>query len=157
MEAGTARGMAARSQGGFTLVEACVTVGILSMTLGGVLFALASFGGYGAHQAGPRREAATLLAHQIVHTAQDAWKYGSPGNAPSGTWTVSSPPMTVTATLSGATANAARLRVEVAYTPDPNHRDPGRISVEATLPIQAPFPASTVQAPGLIPMPARAP
>lgn len=152
------------AQAGFSLVEALVAAGIVALACSAWLGACAAFARYAAHPISPVRAAAALLAEQTLRVAQDAWKYGSPGAAPSGTWRRSidvdtpgaSPvpaPVGVTATLSGGA-----LEVTVRYTPDPlRPDDSGEVTMSGTLLPRAPLPGSALQAPGLIPAPSGAP
>jgi hypothetical protein len=129
---------------------------------------MGGFGHFATHQSGPVRSAAMLLAEQTLHVAQDAWKYGSPGSAPSGTWATTVPlnlpggsrsaPVTVTATISNAGAQDAQVTVTVQYTPDANHRnDSGHVSMIGQMRVKSPLPGATELNPSLIPQPSGAP
>lgn len=158
-----------RAQAGFTLLEAAISSAIVALVAGGSLFAISSFGRFTANQAGPVRKAALLLADQTLRVAQDAWKYGSPGNAPSGSTiaqvpvafpnaTPSSAPVTVSTTISSITATDAQITVQVRYTPDPGHpADSGTISVSGAATVRAPVPGSQLISPNAIPEPSGAP
>lgn len=108
--------------------------------------------------------AALTIAQQELRIAQNAWKYGSPGTAPSGTQTIVLPvsasttaPATITTTLS-ASGTSAQLTVTVQYTPEPDRSgDTGVVSVTGEVAEKAPLPGSQVDRPGLIPMPSGAP
>ncbi len=151
------------AQSGITLVETVVAVAIVAVVVGGVLFAVGAFGKYVSQQGGPGERAALSDAQQTLRLAQNAWKYGSPGNAPSGSQSVivplstqTSAPATVTTTLS-AGASSAQIQVTVRYTPQPGRRDPGIITLTSDVDVKAPLPGSQVNRPGLIPQPAGAP
>lgn len=108
--------------------------------------------------------AALSIAQQELRIAQNAWKYGSPGAAPSGSQTIALPlsaattaPATITTTVS-AGGTTAQLTVSVRYTPEPDRSgDPGVVSVSGEVAEKAPLPGSQVDKPGLIPMPSGAP
>jgi type II secretory pathway pseudopilin PulG len=151
-------------QSGITLLETAVAAGILAVAIAGVLFALTAFSKFIAQQAGVARMAALTLAQQTLRVAQNAWKYGSPGTAPSGSQAAVLPlslsttaPATLTSsvTMSGT---SAQMTVTVRYTPEPNRPgDSGVVSVTGDLVQKAPLPGSQVSRPGLIPMPSGAP
>jgi hypothetical protein len=150
------------------LLEAIVALAIVAVAAGAWLSAGGAFARFSTHQASPVRAAAQLLAEQTLHVAQDAWKYGSLGSFPSGTWQTTvapnapdaapaSAPVTVETTVasSGQTANIA---VTVQYTPDPKHPgDSGTVSLNGTLMVKAPAPGATLVRPALIPQPSGAP
>lgn len=145
-------------QQGFSLIEAMVATAVVAVSVGAMLFALGAFAKFGAHQAGPNREAATLYAQQTLRIAQDVWKYGPQNGVPSGTTRITTPiSATVTAALTGIDQDSATMTVTVAYTPDPNHGDPGIVSMNGVLEAQAPIPGSRLVRPGLIPLPSGAP
>lgn len=151
------------AQSGITLIETVVAVAIVAIVVGGVLFAAGAFGKYVSQQGGPGRRAALIAAEQTMRLAQNAWKYGSPGNAPSGSRTVVVPlstqttaPATITTTLS-AGVSSARLEVTVRYTPEPSRNDPGTVTLTSDVDVRAPLPGSQVSRPGLIPQPSGAP
>ena len=161
--------MRAHTQAGITLVETAVAVAVIAIGIGGLLFALGSFARFTAHQAGPVRSAATALADQTLRIAENTWKYGSPGSAPSGTaasrLTVAhegaapaTVPVTVTTSLSNVSATGAQITVTVQYTPDPGHpSDSGVTSVTGQAGAKAPAPGSQVTDPAAIPQPSGAP
>jgi len=145
------------------LLEAAVAAAIVATAIGGVLFAVIAVGKYSAQQAGPARTAALLLAQQTLRVAIDAWKYGSPGNAPAGTQTVQLP-----SGASGSTAaslatdvsgngTSERVTVTVRYTPEPGRGDPGIVSISGDVVVKAPLPGLQVSRPGLVPLPSGAP
>ena len=154
---------------GFTLIETLVAVALAGVGVAGVLLTMGAFARFSTHQAGPVRSAAMLLAEQTLRIAQDAWKYGSPGTAPSGSWQTNVPlnfpgvgstsaPVTVSANVAAAGAQAAQITVTVRYTPDPQHAgDSGSVTMSGELAVKAPFPGTTVVNPSLIPQPSGAP
>lgn len=155
--------MKLRQQSGITLVETAVVAGIIAVAVGGALYAIAAFGKHVAQQGGAARIAALSVARQTLHVAQNAWKYGSPGSAPSGAQSIMLPvssaqsaPATVTTTLS-ASAATARITVTVRYTPEPGRSDPGVVRISGEAAVKAPLPGSLVDRPGLIPLPSGAP
>lgn len=155
--------MKGRRQSGITLVETAVAAGIIAIALGGTLFALAQFGRYVRQQGGPARTAALVAAQQTLRVAQDAWKYGSPGSAPSGTQTIALPineaavaPATITTTVAGS-ATSAQITVTVRYTPEPGRNDSGVVTLSGQLAVKAPLPGSHIDRPGLVPLPGGAP
>lgn len=155
--------MRTRTQSGITLVETAVAAGIVAIALGGAFFALAQFGKYIRQQGGPARTAALALAQQTLHIAQNAWKYGSPGSAPSGTQTLALPydkaasaAATVTSTIAGS-GTSAQITVTVRYTPEPGRRDSGVVTMSGVVAVKAPQPGSQVDRPGLVPLPSGAP
>lgn len=154
-------------QAGFTLLETLLATAILAAAAVGLFGALAAIGRAGAHAAGPRRQAATNFAEQTMRTAADAWKYGSAGAAPSGTFATSLPlplpsstpttmPVQVSAVLSSVTATSATIDITVQYTPDPESGDSGSISLESRVLQKAPAPGSLVSG-GAVAMPSGAP
>ncbi|HEY8296928.1 MAG TPA: prepilin-type N-terminal cleavage/methylation domain-containing protein [Candidatus Baltobacteraceae bacterium] len=167
-----------RSQRGFTLVEAAVSVALVAIAAGGALWALAAFGKYGTHQAGPHRTAALAFARSLVGVAQDAWKYGQPGISPSGSWQTAlplavpdAPPTTMPVAITAAyrqlqtpdpagidpTLPSAEVTITLTYPPDPDHADSGSVSQRATLHVRAPAPGTRIAPAGLVPEPAGAP
>ena len=110
-----------------------------------------------------------LLAEQTLRVAQDAWKYGSPGMAPSGTRQTAVPlnipgagpttaPVSVTTSISSAGAQGALVTVHVQYTPEGRHSsDSGQVSISAQAQVEAPVPGATVLDPSLVPQPSGAP
>ena len=161
--------MRANTQAGVTLIETAVAVAVIAIGIGGLLFALSSFARFTAHQAGPVRTAATALADQTLRIAENAWKYGSPGEAPSGIATKAltvaragadpeTVPVSVATDLANVSTTGAQITVTVQYTPDPGHpSDNGRISVTGEVDVKAPAPGSQVTAPSMIPQPSGAP
>jgi prepilin-type N-terminal cleavage/methylation domain-containing protein len=156
------------TQRGFTLLEAAVSTAITAMLAAGVVFALGGIGRFVTHQAGPNRTAATLLAEQTLRSAQDAWKYGPPGNAPAGTagasltlanaGSVVSVPVRLTVTLSNITANGAHVTVSVAYPPDAGRTgDDGTVSIAGDAAAKAPLPGAQVAPTGFVAAPSSAP
>lgn len=160
--------MGFREQQGFTLVESVVATAIVVMAAAGLLFAMGEFGRFSAHESGPVRTAATLLAEQTARVARNALKYGSPATAPGGSFATSVPvlvpgaaptsaPVSVTMTIS-AVGTSADVRVTVRYTPDPNRiQDTGLVSIDAASAMQAPLPGSTISPQMFIAQPAGAP
>ncbi|HEV2261689.1 MAG TPA: hypothetical protein VGR69_05315 [Candidatus Rubrimentiphilum sp.] len=155
-------------QEAFTLIEAAVACGVVALSIAVLFLAAAAFAKFGTRPAGPDRAAATLLAEQTLRVAEDAWKYGSIGNAPAGTWSTTLPiatggttttsiPVTVTSSLANSGAAGASISITVAYPPDPNHNDPGSVSVNGTLRVRAPLPGARVAYPVLVPLPPGAP
>lgn len=143
--------MSLRTQSGFTLLESVVAAALLAITLGGVFYALASFGRHVAWQIAPQRRAASVLARQTLHVAQDAWKYGSPGSAPSGTQDG------VTTTIA-PNGDSATISVAVRYTPEPGGRsDGGIVTVSGEVEQRSPLPGSTIERPGTVALPSAAP
>lgn len=108
--------------------------------------------------------AALIIAQQELRIAQNAWKYGSPGIAPSGSETIAlavsastTARATMSTTISGG-GTSAQLTVTVQYTPEPDRNgDTGVVSVTGEVAEKAPLPGSQVNKPGLIPMPSGAP
>jgi prepilin-type N-terminal cleavage/methylation domain-containing protein len=143
-------------QSGFSLIEAVIAAAIAAVAAGAWLSATSAFGRFAAHQASPARSAALLLAEQTLRVAQDAWKYGSPGNAPSGAWTTTGP-FTVQTTVSGG-AVSGDITVTVSYTPDPLRRsDAGAVTLHGTLSVKAPLPGTRIVRAAPIPRPSGAP
>ena len=148
--------MSLRRQSGITLVETAVAAAIVAIALGGAVAAMAMFGKYVAQTDSPARRASLLLAQQTLRVAQNAWKYGSPGAAPSGTQIATLPNASVTTSIAGS-GTSAQITVTVRYTPDPAHADSGVVSISGQLTAKAPLPGSELDRPGLVPLPAGAP
>jgi hypothetical protein len=108
--------------------------------------------------------AAVATAQQSLRVAQNAWKYGSPGSAPSGSRQITlalnataNEPATLTTSIGGSTS-PAQITVTVRYTPEPGRAgDSGIVSVSGEVDVKAPLPGSQVVRPGLIPLPSGAP
>lgn len=161
--------MGRRGQQGFTLIESLVAAAVLAVATGAFLYAAGEFGRFSSHQAGPVRSAASVLAEQTLRVAQDSWKYGSPGTAPSGSFQTSAPlnvpggapttaPLSITTNLNGGAAGSAQIDVTVRFTPDPDHlQDTGSVSLSGQVQVKAPLPGSTVAPAAFIPQPANAP
>lgn len=148
--------MKLRFQSGVTLFEVAVCAAVVAIVTGTVLFAAASFGRHIAQPAGSARTAALLAAQQTLRVAQNAWKYGSPGGAPSGSQSIALPGTLTTAIA--ASTSPARITVTVQYTPEPGRRgDSGVVELTGDLNVKAPLPGSRVDRPGLVPLPAGAP
>lgn len=145
-----------------------LVVAVVAIATGAWLSASGAFGRFSTHQASPVRSAAQVLAEQTLRVAQDAWKYGSPGSLPSGTWPTSVPlnapdaapssaPVTVIANVTSS-AQTANISVTVQYTPDPQHPgDSGTVTLNGTLLVKAPAPGATLVQPALVPQPGGAP
>lgn len=146
------------------LIEAIVAAAIVTVVSAAVFWAVASFGKHVAQQGGPARTAALLVAEQTLRVAQDAWKYGSPGSAPSGSQSITLPlrsatsaPATITTAISASTS-PTQISVTVNYTPEPGRNgDTGVVTVTGQVDVKAPLPGSQVNRPGLIPLPSGAP
>lgn len=148
--------MKLRFQSGVTLLEIAVCAAIVTIAVGAALFAVASFGRHIAQPGGSARMAALLAAQQTLRVAQDAWKYGSPGEAPSGSQSIALP-ATVTTALDASTS-PTRITVTVRYTPEPGRNgDSGVVELTGELSEKAPLPGSRVDRPGLVPLPTGAP
>jgi type II secretory pathway pseudopilin PulG len=153
-----------RFQSGITLVETAVAAAIVAIAVGTALWAVAAFAKHVAQQGGRARMAALTVAQQMLRVAQNAWKYGSPGNAPSGSEQITLPldaaasePATLTTSI-GASTSPAQITVTVRYTPEPGRAgDTGIVSVSGEVDAKAPLPGSHVDRPGLIPLPSGAP
>ena len=152
-----------RSQSGITLVETAVAAAIVVVAIGGVLFAIASFGKFVRRQGGPGRMAALVAAQQTLRIAQNAWKYGAPGSAPSGSETITLPlnsattaPATITTAIASS-GTSAQLTVTVRYTPEPGRNDSGVVVLSGPVSVKAPLPGSQIDRPGLVPLPSGAP
>ena len=157
-----------RLQTGFALIEVLAVIGIVAICAGTLILAISGFAKFGSHAIGRNRLAATLFAEQTLRVAENAWKYGSPGAAPSGSAQValpvampSSTPTTIPATVSSTLSNAgsgATIAVTVLYTPDPQHPDdPGRVTLSGILTVKAPLPGAQIERPGFVPLPPGAP
>jgi len=147
-------------QRGFVLLEAIAIVAIVSICAGALLLAISAAAKLSAPP-GRYRTAAALLAAQTLRAAENAWKYGSPGEAPSGSapasMTVpgSSVPVAVTisSAISSETADGAAIEVTVSYPPGQSG-DSGTLILSGALRAKAPLPGSQLERPGLIPQPA---
>lgn len=150
------------------LLEALFAVAVVAVAGGAWLSASGAFARFSTHQASPVRAAAQVLAEQTLRVAQDTWKYGSPGSAPSGSWSTAlavnaanAAPTSVPAgvrTSIAASGQSANLTVTVTYTPDPQHPDDtGSVTLSGVLDVKAPAPGSTLVAPALVPQPSGAP
>lgn len=156
--------MKPRFESGITLVETAVAGAILALAVGTALCATAAFGKHIAQQGGPARTAALIAAQQTLRVAQNVWKYGSPGNAPAGSQSITLPlstataaPATLVTTIDGSTS-PARITVTVKYTPEPDRpADSGAVSISGEVDEKAPLPGTQVQRPGLVPIPSGAP
>jgi len=143
-----------KAQAGFALIEAIAAIAIAAVCAGALILALSSVAKSGSHAAGRNRVAATLFAEQTLRVAEDAWKYGSPGDAPSGTFETSIPnPISVVSTITQNGSSAADITVTVAYTPDPGHEEPGSVTLRGKLRAKAPLPGARVEQSGLIAAP----
>ncbi|MFN2449555.1 MAG: hypothetical protein ABR508_07160 [Candidatus Baltobacteraceae bacterium] len=150
---------------GFTLAETAIGAAVVAVAALAMLFALAQAAHFSAHSAGPVRTAAEALAGSLLRDAQASWKYGSPGAVPAGAFATSLPlanapaaPVSVTLTVSNASATDAQIAVRVQYTPDPGRGgDRGIVLVQGSLFVKAPLPGTQVARPGLVPMPSSAP
>lgn len=144
-----------KAQSGFALLEAVAGAGIAAICAGTLILALSGVAKFGAHANGPNRAAALALARQTLRTAQNAWKYGSPGEAPAGTTDLKTLGAHVTATLARGEADGADLSVTVSYTPDPGRADPGSVTITGHVRALAPLPGSQIDRPGLVAQPAQ--
>ena len=152
-----------------TLIETSASAAIVALAAGAMLFALGTFGRFGAHQTGPVHAAAAAAAEDTLRVAQDAWKYGTPGTAPSGTATetvliavpgaaATAVPVQVSTSLSAAGANGANIAVTVRYPPDSSHPgDTGTVTLTGAAAATAPLPGSQIVEPSAIPAPSGAP
>lgn len=142
---------------GFSLLEALIAGAVVAIGALGVLAAWNGVARYARAQAGPNETAALALAQQTLRVARDAWKYGAPGTAPAGSWSVAGAhPMTVTAGTTPS-ADGAAISVTVTYTPDPGRSEPPSVSVSADAPVLAPLPGTRIDEPSPIPQPGGAP
>lgn len=160
--------MKMRRQAGFTLIESLAAAAIAALAVAALAGALGAFGRYASHEASPVRMAASALAEQTLRVAADAWKYGSPGAAPAGSFATSVPVISPGSTPTGepvgvavsaaASASGAQISVTVRYTPDPAHPgDGGVVSLRGTARVLAPLPGSAVAPGSLIAEPTGAP
>ena len=137
---------------GFTLLESALVGAIVAVAAFALLFALSSASHFAAQSGGPAREAAQAAAESALRDALQAWKYGSPGNAPSGS------AGNVTVTLSNVTATGTHIVVRASYTPDPGHgAQAGTVQISGDAFVKAPLPGSQVARPGLVPAPSASP
>lgn len=155
--------MRLRNESGVTLVETAVAAAVVAVAAGGALFAIASLAKHTRMQGGAARTAALVAAQQTLRIAQNAWKYGSPGSAPSGSQTLMLPsgsattaPATLTTTVAPS-GTAAQITVSVHYTPEPGRDDSGIVTVSARVLVKAPLPGSQIDRPGLVALPSGAP
>lgn len=144
-------------------------IGIIAVCAGTLVLAISGFVKFGSHAVGRNRAAALLFAEQTVRVAENAWKYGTPGSAPSGSAQVALPvaipssipttiPATVTSTLSSAASTGATITVTVLYTPGPEHSgDSGNVTLTGALTVKAPLPGAQVERPGFVAQPQGAP
>jgi type II secretory pathway pseudopilin PulG len=152
-----------RLQSGITLVETAVAAALIAVAAGAALYALTVFGRHVGQQGGPARTAALIAAQQTLRIAQNVWKYGSPGNAPAGSQSITLPisasttaPATLTTSVDASTS-PARITVTVQYTPEPDRAgDSGIVSISGEVDAKAPLPGTQVQRPGLVPIPSGA-
>jgi len=154
---------------GFTLVEAVVAAAVVAVAAGGALYALGAFARFASHEGGPARSAATAVAEQTLRTAQDAWKYGSPGNAPAGSQTLNaavaipggppaSVPIAVTTTISSASGSQAQISVTAVYPADAGRPgETGSVTMNGSVVVKAPVPGTQLADPQAIPAPSGAP
>lgn len=148
-----------KPQRGFVLLEAIAVVAIVSLCAGALLMAILASAASGLAP-GRNRTAAALVAAQTLRGAENAWKYGTPGDAPSGSASASMPvpgstavPVTISSTIASETADGAAIAITVSYPPE-QPGDSGSITVTGALRVKAPLPGSRVERPGLIPQPA---
>lgn len=155
-----------KTQRGFALVEAVIVIGIAAVCAGALLLAISGVAKFGSHAGGPNRTAALAFARQTLRIAQNAWKYGSPGDSPNGTAAVTIPvagpdatattmPASVNAVLGTVDASGTSLSITVSYPPDPGRADPGTVTLSGRLRVLAPPPGARLEQPGLIAQPNR--
>lgn len=143
-----------KAQRGFALIEAVIVIGIVAACAGALLLALANAAKSGTRAMGPNHVAALRLAAQTLRVAANAWKYGSLGDAPSGTEVASVPvPLQIVSSVSQTGASSAVMTVTVSYTPDPGRAEPGSVTLSGTLRAKAPLPGARVEQDGLISAP----
>jgi type II secretory pathway pseudopilin PulG len=143
-----------KAQAGFALIEAIAVIAIAAACAGALILALSSVPKSGSHATGRNRVAASLFAEQILRVAEDAWKYGSHGDAPSGTFETSIPnPVSVVSTITRNDSSGADISVTVSYTPDPGHDESGSVTLRGKLRAKAPLPGARVEQSGLISAP----
>lgn len=147
-----------KPQRGFVLLEAIATVAIVALCAGALLASLSASAASGWTPQ-RNRAAAALLAAQLLRTAENAWKYGTPGDAPSGSIAASMPvagsdavPVTISSAITSQTADGAALSITVSY-PSDRAGDSGSITVTGALRVKAPLPGSQLERPGLVPQP----
>jgi len=157
------------AQRGFTLIESTVAVAIVSVAISSLIFVIGAFGRFSAHQSGPVHSAAIVLAQQTLRIAENAWKYGSPGNSPAGSIQTTVPvltpnsaattvPVTLRTNVTAAGSTSSQITVSVQYTPDPDHpQDSGILTLSGDVQVKAPLPASTLTPAALIAQPTNAP
>jgi prepilin-type N-terminal cleavage/methylation domain-containing protein len=150
-----------KPQRGFALLEALAVLAIVALGAGALLMAItaaAKLDGGGSRN----RRAAALLAAQTLRVAENAWKYGTPGDAPAGSMTASMPvpgssatvPVTISSEIASQTTQGAAITVTVSYPPGQDEADAGAVTVSAALRVKAPLPGAQVERPGLVPQPA---
>ena len=150
-----------KRQRGFALLEAIAVLAITSLCAGALLLAVLASASIGLAP-GRNRTAAALLAAQTLRGAENAWKYGSPGNAPAGPVPASmlvpgsgAVPVTISSEIASQSADGATISVTVSYPPE-RAGDSGAITVTGALRVKAPLPGSQIERPGFIPQPAAA-
>jgi Tfp pilus assembly protein PilE len=152
-----------KPQRGLALLEALAVVAIVALCAGALLAAVSAVAKLDGSP-GRNRAAAALLAAQILRVAEDAWKYGTPGEAPAGSTTAFLPlegssstvPVTISTALSSRTADGAAITVTVSYPSGEEGAGSAAVSMSAPLRVKAPLPGTQVERPGLIPQPAGA-
>ncbi|HEX5273917.1 MAG TPA: prepilin-type N-terminal cleavage/methylation domain-containing protein [Candidatus Rubrimentiphilum sp.] len=147
-----------KPQRGFALLEAIAVIAIASLCAGALLTAVFASA---LLRATPdrNRAAAAVLAAQGLRVAENAWKYGSPGDAPNGSTAVSMPvpgagsvPVTISSAISSQTEEGAVVAITVSYPPE-QAGDSGAVTITGALRVKAPLPGSQLERPGLIPQP----
>jgi prepilin-type N-terminal cleavage/methylation domain-containing protein len=165
---GTHTDVTGYTERGFTLIESTVAIAIVSVAIA-LPFAMSGFARFATHQAGPVRTAAMVLAEQTLRIAEDAWKYGSPGESPAGSMQTTVPllipnaapttaPVTLRTSVTETGSSSAQIAVTVLYTPDAGHmQDNGSVTLTGEIQVKSPLPASTIAPAGLIAQPSDAP
>lgn len=152
------------AQRGFALLEAVAVVAIVSL-FGGILIMAISAAVRMESRPERNRAAAEILAAQTLRVAEDAWKYGTPGDAPRGSATASLQvqgsneivPVAISSTISSESADGAAITITVSYPPEQPGGDSGAVTLTGALRVKAPLPGAQVERPGLIAQPAGAP